>query len=92
MHVALDFIGRNSAYSVTLIRRDTQLLLPTEIITMLPVQRWMRGYSRLWGSSDAEAHQSAEEEDPAINRCKSTHQAIEHSPQHAHLQTLCVEG
>lgn len=32
MHVALDFIGRNSAYKVTLIRRDISLLNLTQII------------------------------------------------------------
>lgn len=38
MHVALDFIGRNSAYSVTLIRRDISQLILTQIITYSSVR------------------------------------------------------
>lgn len=38
MHVALDFIGRNSAYSVTLNRRDISQLIPTHLITYASVK------------------------------------------------------
>lgn len=49
------------------------------------------GYLRLWGSAYTKAHQSPEEQDPAIYRCKSAHEAIEHSPQHTQLQALCPD-
>ncbi len=91
MHVALDFIGRNSAYSVTLMRRDNSQLILIQTKNYSVVFREINeDYSRLRGSSDAKAHQGAEDEDPPINGCKCTHQAIEHSPQHTHLETLCV--
>lgn len=50
----------------------------------------MKGYSRLRCPSNAEAHQCTEDKDPAVNRCKSTHQAVEHRPQNTQLQTLHV--
>lgn len=91
MHVALDLIGRNSAYSVTLIRKDTSLLIESFTITV-DLKKVNEGYSRLWGSSNAKAHQCPEDKDPPINRCKCTHQAIKHSPQHTHLQTLYYQN
>lgn len=45
-------------------------------------------HSRLRGSSDTEAHQRTEDEDPAVNGRKRAHEAVEHGPQHTHLQTL----
>lgn len=45
-------------------------------------------HSRLRGPSDAEAHQGAEEQDPAVDGGEGAHQPVEHGPQHTHLQTL----
>lgn len=59
-------------------------------LTVLFIWKINENYSRLWGSSNAKAHQCTEDEDPPINRCKRTHEAVEHSPQHAHLKTLCA--